>query len=226
MLKHSLTTSDIFLIIVNLVPLYGVWFMNWDAAQMFLIYCMESVIIGMFQVVKLLVLSFFKRSDVWNEDAPNASKQPGWLFIIFFILHYGFFVFVQVSIFISVGSISKTVGQDVGAFDLIFHFTNYLQPGSLIALLLFTAAYAIVTVKDFFITGQYKTASMGVVMFQPYLRIVVQQFVVIIGSLFLSFGASKIFMLVFVVIKIFFEILLPYSKVFDAQLKKLKQQDV
>ena len=226
MLKHSLTTSDIFLIIINLVPLYGVWFLNWDAPQMFLIYCMESVIIGFFQVIKLLLLTFFKKYDIWNEDAPGASQQPGLLFVIFFIIHYGFFLLIQLGIFLSVASISKTVGEDVGVFKFIFHFTDYLQQGSLITLLLFTGAYAILTVKDFIITGQYKTASMGLVMFQPYMRIVVQQFVVIVGSLFLSFGASKIFMLVFVLVKIFFEIVLPYSKVFDAQLQKTKQPGV
>ena len=56
---------------------------------------------------------------MWNEDALNASKQPDLAFYNFFI-PLRLFVFVQVSIFISVGSISKTVGRDVGADNLIF----------------------------------------------------------------------------------------------------------
>ncbi|MND08531.1 hypothetical protein D3C83_312060 [compost metagenome] len=48
-------------------------------------------------------------------------------------------------------------------------------------------------------------------MFQPYGRIFVQQFTVIIGSIFLSFGAGKIFILIFALIKIFFDVFIDFS---------------
>jgi hypothetical protein len=50
-------------------------------------------------------------------------------------------------------------------------------------------------------------------MFQPYGRIFIQQFTVIIGSIFLSFGAGQIFVLVFAIIKILFEVMIDFESI-------------
>ena len=39
MYKRKLEGGDWFLILANLIPLYGVLFEGWDPKQMFLIYC-------------------------------------------------------------------------------------------------------------------------------------------------------------------------------------------
>ena len=39
-----------------------------------------------------------------------------------------------------------------------------------------------------------------------------QQFVVILGSIFLSFGAGKVFILIFIVAKIFFELFINFNR--------------
>jgi hypothetical protein len=67
-------------------------------------------------------------------------------------------------------------------------------------------------VFDFFLSGNYKTISMGRLMFEPYMRIFVQQFVVILGSIFITFGAGKVFILVFVIAKIFFELFVNFNR--------------
>jgi hypothetical protein len=71
-------------------------------------------------------------------------------------------------------------------------------------------------IKDFVITGQYKIIPMMILMFQPYMRIFIQQVTVILGSIFLLFGAGKIFITVFALVKIFFELCINY----DALLRK------
>ena len=99
MFKRKLTTSDILLITVNLIPLYGVWFEGWDAARMFLVYCMETILIGIFNVIKMAVITLFvKPTDDWQTEN-SSSKMSGWFFIFFFIVHYGIFVTVQTGIF-------------------------------------------------------------------------------------------------------------------------------
>ncbi len=57
-------------------------------------------------------------------------------------------------------------------------------------------------------------------MFMPYGRIVVQQFTVILGSMFLSLGAGKMFILIFVLAKLAFELLMN----FEALLKKTAEE--
>ena len=47
-----------------------------------------------------------------------------------------------------------------------------------------------------------------------------QQFVVILGSMFLSFGAGKIFILIFVIAKIFFELFVNFNRLQDIAEKR------
>ena len=80
----------------------------------------------------------------------------------------------------------------------------------------FIVSYGFRMTTDFILSGDYKTSSLGYLMFQPYGRIFIQQVTVILGSMFLSFGAGKIFILIFALIKIFFEVFID----FDLILKK------
>ena len=216
MFKRKLSVSDYLLIIVNLIPLYCVWFEGWNASAVFLVYCLETVIIGIVNVLKMAAVTIFvKRSDVW-ENGGSTSMQSGWFFIFFFIIHYGFFVFVQTQIFFSVSGLVPG-----GSF-----FSSYAKIPALLGdngklmLLIFIAYYTLQNFFDFFMSGKYKTISMGRLMFEPYLRIFVQQFVVILGSMFLSFGAGKIFILIFVVAKIFFELFINFNRLLAIAEKK------
>ncbi|MBK8141896.1 MAG: hypothetical protein IPK57_13530 [Chitinophagaceae bacterium] len=62
-----------------------------------------------------------------------------------------------------------------------------------------------------------------VIMFQPYGRIFIQQFTVILGSMFLSLGLGKIFILVFALAKIAFELLIDYDKLMGKAMNDLKK---
>jgi len=98
-------------------------------------------------------------------------------------------------------------------------------------LLIFIVYYTVQNFIDFFMSGNYKTISMGRLMFEPYVRIFVQQFVVILGSMFLTFGAGKIFILIFVAAKIFFELFINYNRLLDIaekreRLKKEREQKI
>ena len=218
MFKRKLTTGDFALILVNLVPLYGVWFREWDARQVFLVYCLETVIIGVFNVLKMAAVTIFvKPKDKW-QNAGSSSMQSGWFFILFFILHYGIFVFVQTQIFFSVSGLVK----DGSIFGKYARIPQMLGDNGLQLLLVFVGYYLLQTIYDFFIRGRYKTISMGRLMFEPYGRIFIQQFVVIVGSIFLSFGAGKIFILVLVIVKIFFEVFFNFERIMELAEKKEK----
>jgi len=208
MFKRELTISDFFLILVNLVPLYGVWFEGWNATEVFLVYCLETVIIGVINVIKMACVTIFVRpKDVW-ENGGATSMQSGWLFIFFFIAHYGFFVLVQTQIFFGVSGI----GDDASFFGKYARVPALLGDNGKLMLLIFITYYTLQTIFAFFLSGNYKTISMGRLLFEPYMRIFVQQFVVILGSIFLSFGAGKIFILVFVIAKIFFELFINFNR--------------
>lgn len=195
----------------------GVWFEEWSAAQAFLVYCLESVIAGLYNIVMMLMTTLVKKKDVW-ENGGNEFMVSGYGFIAFFTVHYGFFVFVQMSIFLGVTEYKDTAG----VFDFVFHITRYIPVRVQWLLLLFIISNGLIVVKNFVLTGDYKTASLGTLMFAPYARVFVQQFCVILGSFFLTFGWGKIFIVIFVAVKIFFETVLDYEKILKqkAPLKK------
>lgn len=207
MFKRKLTTSDFLLITVNLIPLYGVWFEGWDAARMFLVYCMETILIGIFNVIKMAAVTLFvKPADDW-QNGGSTAKVSGWFFIVFFIVHYGLFVTVQTGIFFGVSGLfpGKTTTDTITSIPQILGNEGQLM------LLIFLMYYMLQTLSGFFFTGEYKTIPMGKLLFQPYGRIFIQQFVVILGSLFLGMGAGKVFMLIFVFVKIYFEIFINFA---------------
>jgi Family of unknown function (DUF6498) len=207
MFKRKLTIPDFLLILVNLIPLYGVWFEGWDAKEIFIVYCLETVIIGVVNVVKMACITIFvRKKDVWESN--SNTMQSGWFFIFFFIIHYGFFVFVQTQIFFGVSRMIPD-GSMVMNYAKI---PELLGHNGKLMLLIFIAYYTAQSVFSFFSSGTYKTISLGRQMFEPYMRIFVQQFVVILGSMFLTFGAGKIFILVFVFAKIFFELFINFER--------------
>ena len=144
--------------------------------------------------------------------------QSGWFFIFFFIIHYGFFVFIQTQIFFGVTSMIPD-GSMLLRYSKI---PQLLGPNGRLLILIFIAYYTVQNLYTFFNAGSYKTTSMGRLMFEPYVRIFVQQLVVILGSMFLSFGAGKIFMLVFVVIKLWFELFFNFNRIMDVAEKRQK----
>ena len=216
-LKQRLTLSDILLIAANLIPLWGVWFMGWDAKMMFVVYCLESVIVGLYNLLQMWLVTLVKKKDVCKKNG-TSNMLSGYFFMLFFLFHYGVFIFVQLKIFLSVLSLK---GLTDNVFMFLFHLPLYLPNYALWVLLYFTVTYGLVILKDFVYTGVYKTIEMSTLFFAPYGRIFVQQFVVIIGSFVLMFNKEgKIFILVFIICKIFFELLINYNKILENAMKK------
>jgi hypothetical protein len=118
--------------------------------------------------------------------------------MFFFLIHYGFFVAIQMGIFFSVSGIGDQHGITIANF--FSKWPSLLTNDTYIMLGVFIVSYGFRFISDFILNGEYKTSSLGYLMFQPYGRIFVQQVTVILGSMLLSFGAGKIFILVFALI--------------------------
>lgn len=217
---RKLSISDYFLILANLIPVYGVWFEGWSAAQVFLVYCLETVIIGLFNVVKMACVTLFvKPKDVWSTKG-GITLVGGLFFIVFFIVHYGFFVLIQTQIFFGVSGLIK----DNSMFGSYSQIPAALGNDGKLLLLIFITYYTLHTLYNFFLSGAYKTISMGKLMFQPYGRIFVQQFVVIVGSMFLAMGFTDIFILILVLVKIGFELFINFDALIDKSEAEAKKK--
>jgi hypothetical protein len=112
-------------------------------------------------------------------------------------------------IFFAVSGIGDQHG--ITFFNFFTKWPSLLTNDAYLMLGAFIVSYGFRFTSDFILNGEYKTSSLGYLMFQPYGRIFVQQFTVIVGSIFLSFGAGKIFILIFALIKIFFEVFIDFD---------------
>lgn len=223
-LKRHLTFSDILLIAANLVPAWGVWLMGWDAKQIFLVYCLETIIIGLYNILQMWLITLVKKEDEWSNGG-SSTMVSGYFFMLFFLIHYGFFVFIQTTIFLNMSGIPSLRMGPLSIIEFITHPTKYLSGYAQWLLVFFIAAYGLGILKDFVINGAYREISLNEQMFTPYGRIIIQQFVVILGSFFIMFGGGKVFIIIFVIVKILVEFFINFKKMIEDAVKKksLKQ---
>ena len=172
----------------------------------------------------MLITGLIIKKDEWQTTGGSTTKQPFWFFMLFFLLHYGFFVAVQMGMFFAVSGIGDQYGITISNF--FSKWASMLTNNAYIMLGVFVVSYGFRLTTDFIMTGEYKTSSLGYLMFQPYGRIFVQQVTVILGSMLLSFGAGKIFILIFALIKIFFEVFIDFNLLLKKAAKaELKSSD-
>lgn len=217
---NKLSPGDILLIAVNLLPVAGVWFWGWSAAEAFIVYALETLIIGIITILKLTVASLAKGNNEWPANG-KVTRQSGLVFILFFIAHFGIFAAVQTAIF---SQSAKITPPGSGMFHFFFHWYSYINKDIALMLLAFFISNIVRIFIPFIRNEKYKTTPMIIIMFQPYGRIIIQQFTVILGSMFLQFGLDEIFMLIFVVIRIFFELYINYEKLLSRSMEQLKNK--
>lgn len=219
--KKKLLTGDYFIIAANLLPVAGVLCWGWSPIEVFIVYCLETILTGLLTLAKMAVVTIYKKNDVWYSKS-GKSIQPGLVFMLFFLVHYGMFVAIQMGLFFSVSGIADEAG--IGFFNFIYKWPSLLSTGSMIMLGTFLFCYILRMLFEFVYTRQYKSASLILLMFEPYGRIFIQQFTVILGSTFLAFGAGKLFIIIFAMIKICFEVLIDYSKILGRGMRQLEEE--
>ena len=220
MYRRKITASDLLLIAANLLPVYGVWFLGWSPTEAFTVYAMETMIVGIMTVLKLLVCTVAKGKDDWNNNG-MTTKMSGLFFILFFIVHFGIFALVQTAIFSSTAKISP---PGSGMFHFFFHWYSYINQDIAYMLMAFIIGYLGKSFLPFLLNGDYKNQPMMLIMFMPYGRIFVQQFTVILGSMFLSLGLGKVFILIFVLAKLAFEMLIDFETLLKKSAEGMNKQ--
>jgi hypothetical protein len=219
--KKTLNSVDLYLIAINLIPIWGVWFMGWNAHLIFVIYCLESIIAGIYTILKLWISVFFKnRSPIQQSKTSNKIKVLTALFLsLFFCFHFGLFIFVQLSIFF--GIIGKINGVPISIKSLMFNFFEIIPLYAQLFLLSYFISYGISFLKNFIADGAYKTKDTSAIMISPYKRIFVQQFLVIFGAVVLLLDKSgKFIIFIFALVKIWFDVFVDYQQLLNSSSEK------
>lgn len=154
-----------------------------SATEFVIVYALETMIIGVFHAIKMLTITFLS-SEMKNKRGEGVGLT------LFFIVHYGFFVFIQTTFFF----VFLSMGDDriSDSFGLSSFLTVLQFKGVQMALVLMLLSHAFKYWFNFYKNYRFQEVNLALYMFQPYVRIIIQQFVAIIPGFFIVFGNGGI----------------------------------
>lgn len=197
-MKKYITSQNLSLLLINLIPLYGVLFLGWQAIIIILFYVAETVMVGVLHVFKMSALYILNHNNpaALSVDRSANSGVNGLGLIPFFIFHFGFFVFVQMMVF---GGFTDQNLFD--SFGLLFNgYNKYAMAAIFITKLT-------ILISELFWDPEADTKLPDDVFFEPYPRIFVQQFMVILGGWFAIFSKGVLgYLIILVLCKTFLDL--------------------
>ena len=183
-----MTPSLLALGLANALPIAGVLLLGWKVFPLVLLYWLENVVVGGFNVGKLLLARP-------QEPAYSVGK----LFIIlFFIFHFGMFTLVHgVFVFALFGA--KSLPRFDSLAELPAAIRAYHLGWGVLALVV---SHGLSFYWNYFENGEYRRASLPILMMQPYARLVVLHLAVLFGGwIVLTLGSPLLALLVLVALK-------------------------
>jgi len=186
MAPSSLTV--VFLVAVNLIPLFGVFLLGWSLFSIMVLYWIENGIIGVFNFVKI----GFSAGPVIPGAGPGLLARPGVevfvsrvFFMFFFAIHYGLFWVVH----------------GVFVFALFGHFDpssagSAWSSGVTFAALALLLSHGFSFVVNFLGKKEYLGISPQQQMGQPYARVVVLHVTILAGGFLVAILGTPVAALV------------------------------
>ena len=207
--KKDLTNIPVIVLVAaNLLPLWGVYFLKWDAFYIILLYWSENLAIGFYNILKIA-----------TAKVRHPIENIGKLFCIpFFVIHYGGFMAVHG--FFVLAFAKKAQGPSLGgkSWPCFFVFIQLLinvirqmflaiTPQMKLAILALFISHGVSFVHNYLLKGEYATAKLGKLMNQPYSRVVVLHIALLAGGFFaMSIGSPVPLLFVLVIGKIILDV--------------------
>jgi hypothetical protein len=180
------TASLVVLVLANAVPIAGVLFLGWTVFPIVLLYWLENVVIGAFNVAKMLLARP-------QEIAYNLGK----LFIVpFFIVHFGMFTYGHGVLILALFGPKGTE-----AFDVLGSVPPAIRANQLgWAVVALIVSHGLSFYWNYLENGEYRRASLQTLMAQPYGRVVVLHLAVLFGGWIVLLLGSPVLALVLLVV--------------------------
>ena len=194
------------LVLANLIPLFGVLFLNWDVGSLVVLYWSENLVIGGYTILKMLL---------------KANRRER-ILVLFFTLHYGgfcaihgFFV-LQLTRFAGEDWVHPAAVSWPGPLAIIQMFLNLVQQlltaaprEFLLACLALVVSHGVSFVLVYLGQREYEHTTMSALMNAPYRRIAVLHIAIIAGGfLVVQLGSPLGLLVALVALKIGMDIIL------------------
>lgn len=166
--RKTLSPSEICLIAANMIPLIGVVFWEWYVFDVMLLFWLENVIIGLFNILKM---------SAWTIRTGFYLAIP---LIAFFALHYGGFTFGHFIFLMTLfGGVSP--GEHLGT-EFFMTRPEFQTWGFYMAVLGLFASHLFSFCVNFLGRGQIKQTNAFDLMFAPYGRVMMLHVTLLIGG--------------------------------------------
>ena len=180
MVKKSALVS---LVAVNLIPVAGVFLLDWSLFSILFFYWLESAVVGVFNIVKMALIRPAPPGAGGKPVEKTKHKVSG---IIFFIIHYSGFM----------------IGHGVFIFAL-FEPVEILPSVIISGIAGLSLSHGVSLVVNYIGLREYEKVTVSEQMVAPYGRIMVMHIGIIICAFLLSLiGAEKVTLVLLVLLKI------------------------
>jgi hypothetical protein len=190
------------LVLLNFVPLLGVWAFGWKVRDVVMLYWFENLVIGFFNLARIAVAqpaSMRQLRDKGVEMSSGELAVAKTALGMFFLCHYGAFCFAHAEALASVFSLGGAGQRGVGvALAAIFD-----DAAGAVAVLGLILVHAYSFLRNYLGREEYRQADLADLMTRPYKRVFVVHLFVIAGGLAaVALGDSRAVVVVFIAIKI------------------------
>ena len=198
------------LIGANLIPFAGIFLFDWDVRYIVILYWVENLIVGFYNIVKMAIL----------REGPAAGHTSKLFTIPFFCVHYGGFCAVHGFFLIHFFHIGSGWSPFSGKGDwwgplvfiqllvsVIAKIWSSRPPEMIWAVIGLAISHGVSFVENYLLGGEYKRTSLRKLMRQPYQRIVVMHIAILAGGIFvMKLNSPMPLMIILVLLKIFFDL--------------------
>ncbi len=161
--------TEAVLIAANLVPLVGVLFFGWEITTLLTVYWAETGVIGFYALAKIITSGSDESSTKTGKQSKEFLQWYKILIAGFFCVHFGVFMIVH------------------GAFLLAFFADStsaaaFNFGGVLLAILGLFISHGVSFYRNYWQAEEYKMISPPQLMGQPYKRVMILHFVILLGA--------------------------------------------
>jgi len=187
-LYYTVTPSLFALLLANAVPIIGVVFLGWTVFPLMLLYWLENVVVGGFNVAKL----------VFNKPSEPVFWAAKLFLVPFFIVHFGGFTYVHGALLIALFGPKGTQ-----SFELLTTVPAAIRANQLgWAVFSLLLSHGLSFFWNYMRNGEYQRASLQALMMQPYSRVIVLHLTVLFGGwIVMLLGSPTLALVLLVVLK-------------------------
>jgi uncharacterized protein DUF6498 len=193
--------TGVLLIAVNLIPLYGVFFWDWDVFPLILLYWLENVWLGLMNIIRIM-------AHPGLEGASPLALTVGKIFTAgFFTVHYGMFCFVHGVFVFQVfgeGHISRS-SSFFPSPEQIAEILQRLNLWPIVAAL--ALSHLISLLRNYFWAGERHSIAFNQLMGMTYARVIVLHVALLFGGfLIIAMGSPLLALIILVLAKTAFDL--------------------